>query len=264
MLASRRKAPPFSGDGLPAAARGRHAGPGGKRCYAIGDVHGRMDLLQDILRQIEADLAAYPVQEPSALVFLGDLIDRGPQSRQVVECAMRYTHPDLAVYAIKGNHEDALVKGLRDNPQHLTDWLRWGGIATAESYGIARHALVGRSVTELHDLLTLAIPPAHIEYMSTMLDCLRFGDFLLVHAGIRPGVPLEAQSGEDLRWIREPFLSSLDDHDVMVIHGHTISEGVDRQPNRIGIDTGADAHGCLTAIRVEGTSVDFLQAHLQR
>jgi serine/threonine protein phosphatase 1 len=237
-------------------AERRFAGPPGKRLYAVGDIHGRLDLLDDLLAQIANDIAARPV-DTAVMVFLGDLIDRGPDSAGVIDRLCHLDHPARALF-ILGNHEEILLRALAGDPGVAHDWLGFGGDACAQSYGIAASALKAMDEARIATLLRQAIPPDHIAFLQGFGDTIRFGDYLLVHAGIRPGVAIEDQQPHDLRWIRGPFLSDAHDHGCMVIHGHTISDGVDQRSNRIGIDTGAYQTGILTAAVVEEEELRFL------
>ena len=233
------------------------SGPPGQRLYAIGDVHGRRDLVDDLLARIAEDIAERPV-DSAALVFLGDLIDRGPDSAGVIERlhALR-DYPARALFLL-GNHEEFLLRTLAAEPGVAEDWLAFGGAACAESYGVAAASLHALDEQRIADRLRAAIPPAHVAFLESFGDTIRFGDYLLVHAGIRPGVPIDEQQPHDLRWIREPFLSDAQDHGCRVIHGHTISDGIDRRVNRIGIDTGAYRTGILTAAVIEGEDIRFM------
>lgn len=233
------------------------AGPQGKRLYAVGDIHGRLDLLDDLLGRIKDDIVERPV-ERAIIVFLGDLIDRGPDSAGVVERLLHLDgFPARAVFLL-GNHEEFFLRALAGEPGVAHDWLEFGGDACAESYGVAPAALKAMDERRVAETLAAAVPPAHVAFLKGFGDSVGFGDYLLVHAGIRPGVPVEEQQPRDLRWIREPFLSDEHDHGCMVIHGHTISDGVDRRPNRIGIDTGAYRTGVLTAAVVERDDLRFI------
>ena len=239
------------------AAGRSHAGPPGKRLYAVGDIHGRLDLVDDLLGRIERDIAARPV-ETAALVFLGDLIDRGPDSAGVIDRLLRLDDFPAKALFLLGNHEEFLLRALAGEPGVAHDWLGFGGDACAESYGVAAAALKAMDEERIAAVLRDAVPTAHVEFLHSFGDTFRFGDYLLVHAGIRPGVAIEDQAPHDLRWIRRPFLSDGHDHGVMIIHGHTISDGVDRRVNRIGIDTGAYQTGVLTAAVVEGDDLRFI------
>lgn len=235
----------------------RFAGPPGKRLYAVGDVHGRRDLVDDLLGQIERDIRDRPVAS-AVVVFLGDLIDRGPDSAGVIERLRTLRHFPARMVFLLGNHEEFLLRTLAGEPDVAQDWLAFGGDACAASYGVAVASLQALDERRIADIVGAAIPPAHVAFLKDFDDTVRFGDYLLVHAGIRPGIPIEDQQPADLRWIRHPFLSDAQDHGCMVIHGHTISDGVDRRSNRIGIDTGAYRTGILTAAVIEEEDVRFL------
>ena len=224
--------------------------PKGRRTYAVGDIHGRLDLLDQLLAEVERDIAERPAAE-TYLVFLGDLIDRGPQSREVVERLRTLTSPSFRPVFLIGNHEEVLLRLLGGERGLLRSWLNFGGAECAESYGVDPRQLKQLPEPDALTMLQQAIPPDHADFLRTFIDTFRFGDYLFVHAGIRPGVDLADQSQRDLRWIRAAFLDDPSDHGFLVVHGHTISEEVDERPNRIGIDTGAYATGILTAIGIE-------------
>lgn len=232
--------------------------PAGYRVYAIGDVHGRLDLLEECLRRVEDDMAARaPAQ--NIIVFLGDLVDRGPSSAEVVEHLSNYSRPDVRTVFLSGNHEEVLVRLLRGEGKFLGDWLRFGGAECARSYGIDPSLFKRLRPEQGVALLREKIPEAHQAFLESFVDTVRIGSYLFVHAGVRPGVPLSEQSQTDLRWIREPFLHDPTDHGFVVVHGHTIAEQVDVHDNRIGIDTGAYRTGVLTALALEGSERWFLQ-----
>ena len=222
----------------------------GSRIYAIGDVHGRLDLLDDLMMQIKSDMAAR-APATNFVVLLGDLIDRGPASAQVLERLSNVDDFPAKFSYIMGNHEEIFLRVLSAEPGVAYDWLTFGGDACVESYGLNPATLNAMAEQAIADLLIETIPSAHIEFVRGFVDTIRSGDYLFVHAGIRPGVAIDEQSPQDLRWIRSSFLRDNKDHGVMVIHGHTISDGVDEQNNRIGIDTGAYRSGKLTALVLE-------------
>ncbi len=234
-------------------------GPDRWRAYAIGDVHGRHDLLDGLLRQIEADHRRRGGDVRPVLVFLGDLIDRGPQSREVVERVCSGPLPGFQTIVLAGNHEEVLLRLLDGEEELLAQWLRFGGEECLASYGIDAMHLLALPAERALAKVRERIPPAHQRFLHELGDSFRFGDYLFVHAGIRPGIPLDRQSPVDLRWIRQPFLSDRRDHGVTVVHGHTISERVEQLGSRIGIDTGAYHYGILTALAVEGEEHWFLQ-----
>lgn len=229
----------------------RPSGPDGQRAYVIGDIHGRADLLGRLLEEIHRDVETLP-QQKTLLVFLGDLIDRGPNSAEVVERLRTYRRSGIRAVFLLGNHEEVLLRIVAGEGQLIPSWLGFGGAQCLRSYGADP-----QQIALLDDMAAIAaiqrvIPASHIEFLQTFVDTCRFGDYLFVHAGIRPGIGLEHQRQSDLRWIREPFLRDDSDHGFVVVHGHTISHEIDEQPNRIGIDTGAFATGVLTALVIEG------------
>ena len=232
--------------------------PRGHRAYAIGDIHGRLDLLEDLLTSIESDNAARP-KARTTIVFLGDLIDRGPQSAEVVERLRIYRPAFARTTFLMGNHEEVLLRILAGEVEFLPNWMAFGGAECAASYGIDPGELRSASRKHALELLRRNVPREHVKFLSSFADTASFGGYLFVHAGIRPGVPLANQTAEDLRWIRMPFLADDTDHGRVVVHGHTISEEIDLQDNRIGIDTGAYRTGVLTALGLEGTDRWFLQ-----
>ena len=232
-------------------------GAEGYRAYAIGDIHGRLDLLDQLLAQIEADIAARRAKQ-NLVVFLGDLIDRGPQSAQVVERLRTWQPRDATTIFLCGNHEEVLLRVLAGEPTILADWLKFGGVECLASYGLDAAGLSDLSNVEAAAAVRAVIPTEHQAFLASFSDTFRFGDYLFVHAGIRPGLGVAAQAQKDLRWIRDPFLEDRTDHGFVVVHGHTISEAVEERINRIGIDTGAYRTGVLTAMAIEGSQRWFL------
>ena len=229
-----------------------------QRAYAIGDIHGRLDLLDDILQRIEADDAKRP-EAKTTIVFLGDLVDRGPQSAQVVERLRRYRPEFASTVFLMGNHEEVLLRIVGGETEVIGDWLKFGGAECVRSYGVDPADLQCRSPSDVPRILRQAIPKEHLKFLASFVDTASFGRYLFVHAGIRPGVSLSHQIPQDLRWIRQPFLENDSDHGRVVVHGHTISESIEVKANRIGIDTGAYRTGILTALGVEGEERWFLQ-----
>jgi serine/threonine protein phosphatase 1 len=227
------------------------AGARGSRAYVVGDIHGRLDLLEQLLAKLHADLQRRPARK-TLLVFVGDLIDRGPSSAQVIERLRTYRREGIRPVFLLGNHEEVLLRILGGDTSLISSWLQFGGLECLQSYGVDVALLRGHSADELVEIIRGAVPASHAEFLESFIDSCRFGDYLFVHAGIRPGVALEQQRQADLRWIREPFLFDETDHGFVVVHGHTISTDVDERPNRIGIDTGAYRTGVLTALAVEG------------
>jgi serine/threonine protein phosphatase 1 len=236
------------------SSRKRSDGPEGARkhrAYVVGDIHGKLDLLEDLLGRIHADMEKRGPAK-TLLVFVGDLIDRGPSSAQVVERLRTYRHPGVRPVFLLGNHEEVLLRILDGDTSLIFSWLQFGGAQCIQSYGGDPAALLIADDPEALAAIRRAIPREHIEFLRSFVDTCRFGDYLFVHAGIRPGIALHEQRQKDLRWIREPFLLDDSDHGFVVVHGHTISPAVEERPNRIGIDTGAFATGVLTALGIEG------------
>nr|WP_246333038.1 metallophosphoesterase family protein [Sphingomicrobium lutaoense] len=229
--------------------------PDGKRVYAIGDIHGCIDQLEALLGAIEADLADYDGQ--SRLVFLGDYIDRGPDSRGVVERLIGGNLPGEKQYFLKGNHEEAMLEVLNGKGKKAAGWLSYGGKEMMESYGIGRKELYDAG-GDAGSLLREALPESHRSFFENLRLKKKIGDYLFVHAGIRPGTPIDEQQASDLLWIRERFLKSDKDHGVVVVHGHTITGKPESKKNRIGIDTGCYATGQLTAVRLQGSERAFI------
>jgi len=234
------------------ADRSTPRGLKGRRAYAVGDIHGRLDLLDELLGKIERDVRASK-RGRATVVFLGDLIDRGPQSAGVIERLRTYRNESLRTVFLLGNHEEVLLRILDGEASLLSDWRRFGGSETLMSYGVDPAGLDSLDAQAALAAVRQGIPPAHVEFLRSFADTCRFGDYLFVHAGIRPGVELERQKQSDLRWIRAPFLADETDHGFIVVHGHTISKAVEERSNRIGIDTGAYRTGVLTALVIDGS-----------
>ena len=228
------------------------AGARGYRAYAVGDIHGRVDLLEHLLAKIHADLQRRPASK-TLLVFVGDLVDRGPSSAQVIERLRCYHRDGIQPVFLLGNHEEVLLRIIDGDSSVVDSWLKFGGLQCLQSYGVTLARIRGRSSEQVVELVRTTVPKEHVEFLETFVDSCRFGDYLFVHAGIRPGVDVDQQSQSDLRWIREPFLFDETDHGFVVVHGHTITDEVDERSNRIGIDTGAYRTGLLTALAIEGT-----------
>jgi len=230
--------------------RARPQVPAGQRVYAIGDVHGRLDLLLPLLAQIRDDIAARAPMD-NHVVLLGDLIDRGPYSAETLEYVIGGL-PDFATFQVlMGNHEEAMLRALDPDADNSGNpWLRFGGYEALASYGVPV-ATLGEELPPA-ETLRRYIPERHRSFLAGLAHAARFGDYLFVHAGVRPGVPIEQQSPADLRSIRQEFLDHPGDHGACVVHGHSISTEPDIRPNRIGIDTGAFRTGTLTALGLEG------------
>jgi serine/threonine protein phosphatase 1 len=229
------------------------------RIYAIGDIHGRLDLLDRLYRLIRADSENEPPGRRT-VVHLGDYVDRGPESRGVIERAMAPPLPGFESVTLMGNH-DFMMRGFLGQPAEVgPGWMMNGGAATLASYGVdPPRRLDAAELTRAQFALGQALPPAHLAFLDGLAPMHRADRFLFVHAGIRPGLPAERQSLEDLIWIRDEFLQSTADHGAIVVHGHTITREPDFRPNRIGIDTGAYRSGRLTALRLGDGATHILQ-----
>ncbi len=230
--------------------------PPGLRIYAVGDIHGRADLLAQLQALIAADLEeGAPGQR--VIVYLGDYIDRGPDSAGVIERICRHPVPGTETVALLGNHEAMMLEFL-EAPYGAGLWLANGGDATLASYRVrVPHSMDEFLLTQR--ALRGSLPRHHLNFLAGLPLQARFGDYFFVHAGIRPGLPLDRQSREQVIWIRDPFLDSEADHGAVIIHGHTIVHEVEWCRNRIGIDTGAYTTGRLTALVLEGGERRLLQ-----
>ena len=223
----------------------RHRVPDGTIVYAVGDIHGCLEPLERLLETIRQDLAGRTAR--SHLVFLGDLVDRGPDSRGVIERLRKGPLPTEEAHFIMGNHEEVMLDCYDGMIDQLIPWLKYGGLETLESYGMSRSDILA-ATGDLVAAIRKVIPTSHARFLRSFKDHLRLGDYVFVHAGIRPNVPLDAQSGRDLRWIRQGFLESRAAHEGMIVHGHTIVPEVQFLRNRIAVDTGCYAGGALSAV----------------
>lgn len=231
--------------------------PDGQRVYAIGDIHGRDDLFAQLLEKIEADNSARG-KAFTTLILLGDLVDRGPDSASVIERAIGLGAPFDKVVMLVGNHEECFLAALTGDLKRVRYFVRIGGDATIRSYWGDDAAYAAASFEEVAEQLPGKVSQSHVDFLNRGEDMVRIGDYVFVHAGIRPGVPLERQKTSDLRWIREEFLEYEDGYGGVIVYGHTISEIVEEAANRIGIDTGAYLTGRLTALGLEGDERWFL------
>jgi serine/threonine protein phosphatase 1 len=233
--------------------------PDGMRVYAIGDIHGRNDLFQSLLRQIDADDAARGPAD-THIILLGDLVDRGPDSAGVIETAMALRTRGHKVRFLLGNHEEIFLSVCRSqDTKTLRFFLKIGGDATVQSYPITRAEYMALDHEELAARLATLVPEAHLAFLESFEDQIVIGDYAFVHAGIRPDVPLSQQKKSDMRWIRDEFTGHRGDLEKVIIYGHTIYDIVDERGSRIGIDTGAYASGRLTAIGLEAGERWYLQ-----
>jgi serine/threonine protein phosphatase 1 len=230
--------------------------PDGVRIYAVGDIHGRADLLGRMLKQIDADLAENTPRHVIQ-VFLGDYVDRGPASRQVLDLLIERESTHRSVF-LKGNHE-SLLASFPGDPSILDAWQRLGGLETLMSYGITPSINANAPVqTQLAIAFAQAFPESHLRFLGNLKTSFTCGDYFFAHAGVRPGVPLTEQREEDLLWIRQEFLLCEDNFSKIVVHGHTPVLQPDIRPNRINIDTGAYATGRLTCLVLEADTIRTL------
>ena len=241
---------------------GRPHVPSGSRVYAVGDIHGRADLLDRLLEEMAGDLASW-VPRRAVVVFLGDYVDRGPESRRVVErlASGPPSAGPLATaqwVALRGNHEDYVLRFLSDcsiGP----GWFLNGGLETVRSYIGSIPPGLETDTRTLQRLLAEAMPPDHVRFLSRLPLSHTEGDYLFVHAGVRPGVPLARQDPQDMMWIRDEFLHSREAFGKVVVHGHSALPTPEMRPNRISVDTGAWRSGRLTALVLEGADRRFLR-----
>lgn len=234
--------------------------PEGRRVYAVGDVHGRDDLLGELHAAISDDLARRPAAGEVVLIHLGDYVDRGPESRQVLArlAAPPPAGVDRAVHLL-GNHEELMLAFL-DDPGVGRAWLQLGGDATLASYGVPLTPEVppAERFVALRGAFNEALPDDQHALLRSMPLHHREGDYLFVHAGLLPGRVLERQRREHLLWIRDEFIHSRADHGAVVVHGHHICAAPEERANRIGVDTGAYHSGVLTALVLEGERRRYL------
>jgi serine/threonine protein phosphatase 1 len=231
--------------------------PHGRRIYAIGDIHGRLDLLEQLLADIEADDSRRGAAQ-TQIIFLGDLIDRGPASAQVLESA-RQAATQRDCRFLLGNHEEVFLQVLTGDLKALTFFTRIGGRETILSYGISAEEYRDADYPELLALVQARVPPEHIAFLTQFEDLIIIGDYAFVHAGVRPDRDLASQKTGDLRWIRREFLDYRGVLEKVIVHGHTVVGDVEQLPHRISLDTGAFASGKLTAMGFEGAARWLLQ-----
>ncbi len=232
------------------------------RIYAVGDIHGRIDLLNELLAQIDADIALRPTERP-LYVFLGDYIDRGSSSRETIDRLIERGATNESVF-LKGNHELIAIRCLSDRGL-FDQWMRLGGVETLISYGVVppETRASGKQIVELQAAFHSALPQAHFRFFRDLQTSFACGDFFFAHAGARPNVELSRQKESDLLWIREEFLSSNEDFGKIIVHGHTPTCEIEVGPNRINIDTGAFATGRLTCLVIEGESLSVIDTRHQ-
>lgn len=238
--------------------------PDGVRVYAVGDIHGRADLLKQLLHMIKRDNSARaPAQ--TRVIFLGDYIDRGPDSKGVIDRLINGIPDGLEAVYLRGNHEEMLLRSFDERPAFST-WTTYGGLAALASYGVDPELFSGQlpgrkamlNWEEIMRQFTAALPPEHRQFFNALETSYTVGDYFFVHGGVRPGVPLAKQTPEDCLWIRDAFLRHRGDFGKIVVHGHTPQPEPEIRTNRIGIDTRAHDSGRLTALCLEGESLSFL------
>lgn len=262
------KAPGAAPRAAPRTAEGDPRVPRGTRVYAIGDIHGRLDLLDILHRAVLADYETARAKSPGVrraiLIHLGDYVDRGPESRGVVERIATLALPGFDIVNLKGNHEDFFIRFMAEKPGHSSTFEVWslnGATETLRSYGIE----VSAEPHEVEDIDRIRretiqkVPPAHKRFLKNLVLRKTVGDYLFVHAGIDPESPLSRQKIGDLLWIRDRFLTNPGPFGKVVVHGHTIFSTPEVLDHRIGIDTGAYYSHRLTCLVLAGAERYFLQ-----
>ncbi len=239
----------------------RHLQTNDRLIYAIGDIHGRLDLLQPLMRAIEEDICKVASNRVPLIIFLGDYIDRGPDSRGVVDLILQIKASSRVEFrCLKGNHEQALLNFLEDSSVG-PGWIKHGGGATLLSYGVN----LRRAGAEAEDWPAIQsefrglISDEHLAFYRALELSIEVGDYVFVHAGVRPGIALDRQSEQDLLWIRDAFLKVQTPFERLVVHGHSPSEQPFADSRRIGVDTGAYATGVLSAVCLADSEHRFIQ-----
>lgn len=228
--------------------------PDGRCVYAVGDIHGRADLLERLLEQIWADAP----ETSNTLVFLGDYVDRGPSTKAVLDLLIDLKRPGWDIVCLRGNHEQILLEYLQ-NPEVYQAWRSFGGTETLLSYGVRPPVFSDtKELQRAQAEFVAALPQAHVRYLNSLPNSYSVGDYFFVHAGVRPGISLERQLPEDLLWIRDEFLNSDARLGKVIVHGHSPMDQPIVKPNRIGVDTGAYATGTLTAVKLIAEHRSFL------
>lgn len=228
----------------------RARAPTGIRLVAVGDIHGHLDYLNELLDIVRQEPRGKDNDRRDQFVFLGDYIDRGPNSAGVIDRLAEIQREDSSAVFLIGNHEDMMLRFLDKGDQRMAEvWIRNGGAETMMSYGVTPPSDVrcAEALRPYRDMLRDALPAAHRAFLDSLTPIEKIGDFIFVHAGLRPGCPLRKQSRKDAMWIRREFLDTREDFGGLVVHGHTPQPDPDLQANRIGLDTGAGKGGYLTA-----------------
>jgi len=232
--------------------------PEGRRIYAVGDVHGCRDLLEQLVKRIRAHAGSAPSSATNVLLMLGDYVDRGPDSKGVIDTLLGFDAPGWEKTFLRGNHDQALLDFLGD-PNFYRAWRSYGAPETLLSYGVRPPLFDDEAeFVKARDALAANLPQTHLAFLRSLANFHEEGDYFFAHAGVRPGIPLDRQMPEDLLWIRDDFLNSNRSFGKFVVHGHTPTERPVRRSNRLGLDTGAHATGCLTAAVLEGDTCTLL------
>jgi serine/threonine protein phosphatase 1 len=243
-------------DRLFGGAKVKAAIPPGHRVYAVGDIHGRLDLLKTLWKKIRADEGSTSLHK--TIIFLGDYVDRGPDSKGVIDFLLDVGRSETDLVCLRGNHDQSVLDFVRD-ASHYRAWRRFGAAATLSSYGVVPPRFEDAAALEEARIDFISrCPVTHLQFLEALPFFHELGGYYFAHAGVRPGVSLEQQEPADLLWIREEFLFSNKEFGKTVVHGHSPTENPVRRINRIGIDTGAYATGRLTAAVLEGSTCRFL------
>ena len=233
--------------------------PNGQCAYVVGDIHGCLDPLRRLLSRIQTHAAEHHMDKDVTIVFVGDLIDRGPQSAQVVEFLRTFEPARMRTVFLSGNHEEIFLQSLEGDIDAMSRWFEWGGRATARSYGVDNLGDMMMAPERVMDRLMDCVPKNHIDFIRGFQSKRVIGDYVIVHAGLRPRVGLDAQTDKDMRWIRNEFLDYRGAFPLKVVHGHSIVEQGENRHNRIAVDTGVYKEGgSLSAACLSGTDVEFL------
>ena len=234
-----------------------------KILVAIGDIHGQLSALTTLFTNIEATLPRN--LKTVSFVLLGDYIDRGPSSKAVIDLLLDWTKDHNCTFLL-GNHEASLLSFL-DDPIRNKNWLSFGGIDTLISYNIFPKpgAVAEKALVQIRDQLAERLPDQHIKFFNSLIPSYQDGDFMFVHAGVNPKLPLSKNTEEDLLWIRDPFLKHRGLYEKVIVHGHTITS--DAKPeihaNRVGLDTGSYATGVITAMIMEGRDKSYISSEFE-
>lgn len=233
--------------------------PLGDRIYAVGDIHGRVDLLERLHDRIARDAETAAPGMRKTIIYLGDYVDRGFNTKELIDFLLDKPLPGFAPVFLKGNHDEYFVNFL-ESSQDGAPWLKYGGDATVYSYGvrISEEVPLEQRFDHVRERLCETVPERHIAFLKRLRLAWTVGDFLFVHAGVHPDRPWDKQVSHDLLWIRDEFLESNCDFGKIVVHGHSVTDAPDVRDNRIGIDTGACYSNVLTCLVLEADSKRFL------